>query len=206
MNNINGLLDFYNEINKLKNTVRYNGADDIFKESTADHTWRLALMCIDLKEKNNIDIDITYAVKIALIHDMCEYQQNNDITIVDVIDGRVTKKDKKKLELDTMKVLAERYSRNDIFEIWMDYENQNSKESKYVKLLDRMESTLHIIDRLGKDNFISNLDAVATYCDKYIANFPELIPVLRGIKDKLKVKFIRIGIEWKMEYDMFDNL
>ena len=199
---IENLLDFYNEVNKLKTTIRYKGTDNVFKESTADHSWRLALMCMDLYERYNVDIEIMYAVKLALVHDLCEYNQNNDFTVSDVLNGRVSKEQKNKLELEAMNDIAKKYNRNDIFEMWKDYENHNSKEAKYIKLLDRMEAILHIIDKLDAGKFISDLGYIAIYCDELVKKFPELIPVLKGIKDKLKRKFLKAGIEWKAEYDV----
>jgi len=196
------LIDFYNEIEDLKNTIRYNGAPDIFKESTADHTWRLALMSIDLIEKYNIELDIIKTLKIALTHDLCEYKQINDVTMADVISGKTSKEDKNKLEKEAMVDLTSKYNRQDIFDLWNEYEKQLSNEAKFVKLIDRIESMLHILKKLKNGHNIGNLTDDVIYADKYIYNFPILKPLLIEIKEQYKIEFEKIGLEWKEEYNI----
>lgn len=189
----NNLIEFYNEIEELKTTIRYNGASKEFHESTADHTWRLAFMCMDLKESYNIDIDIMHAIKIAFVHDLGEIKLDNDITMVDVLSGKVSKESKDNIELEVIKELSNKYNRNDIYELWMEYESQLTMESKYVKLVDRLESMLHILDKLEKGLMIDNIRDDIVYADKYIDNFPLLIPFLNEIKNRYKVIIEKIG-------------
>ncbi|HOO67968.1 MAG TPA: HD domain-containing protein [Bacilli bacterium] len=196
------LIKFYNEIENLKTTTRYNTAPSIFLESTADHTWRVSVMALDLKEKYDLNIDILHAIKIALIHDLGEYNQDNDVTIVDVINNKITKKQKDEMELESIMNLTIKYNRKDILKLWEEYENQSSKEAKYIKLIDKMESMLHILDKIENGYIINNLTDDIIYADKYIKDFPELLPFLRIIKQKYKKVFKKIGIKWLREYDI----
>lgn len=196
------LINFYNEIEELKCTVRYNGAPKIFQESTADHTWKLTFMCIDLIEKYNIKLDIIITMKIALVHDLCEYNQSNDITMADVISGKISKEEKNKIEKEAMNNLVNKYNRKDIFDLWNQYETQVTNEARFVKLVDRIESMLHILDKLKCGHIIGNLTDDVVYADKYINNFPVLKPLLLEIKNQYKAEFKKIGLEWKDEYNL----
>lgn len=42
---------------------------------------------------------------------------------------------------------------------------------------------------------------IAIYPDAAVKNFPELIPVLKILKQKMKKEFKKAGIEWKSEYN-----
>ncbi|OGO87125.1 MAG: hypothetical protein A2Y24_05965 [Clostridiales bacterium GWE2_32_10] len=193
------ILEFYSEVNKLKSTLRYNGYDVAFRESTADHSWRLALMCMDLYEDLKIDINIVSAIKIALVHDLCEYKDDTDIDAYDVKAGKISKEQKHLIEDNVISNLVIEYGKQYIYDLWLEYENQESRESKYVKALDKIETTLHMIDRGGE---IINFEHTAVYCDKSVENFKELKPLLKEVKSKLKEYYNLKGYEWKNEWNM----
>lgn len=197
------LFQFYNEINALKKTIRYSIFKKELQESTADHSWRLALLVLDIKDEFNLPIDVTYAVKIALVHDICEYQDDFDIPAVEVMSGFISKESKSKEEEETMRELSKRFNRPDVYDAWYDYETQNSKEAKLVKLLDKVESTMHIISEATDKSAIMDPYHAATYCDVALKKVPGLKAFIIELKYLLKLKYEELGIEWKQEYSEF---
>jgi 5'-deoxynucleotidase YfbR-like HD superfamily hydrolase len=50
------IFDFFQEINKLKETYRYSEVPNMPKESSASHSWRLSVMVSLIAEELNLDI------------------------------------------------------------------------------------------------------------------------------------------------------
>ena len=181
------LLRYYVEIEKLKRTQRFASCKEDLRESTADHCWKLALLVIDVAERYNIDVDVKRAVKLALMHDLCEYQGDQDFDSYHVLTGVRSEQDKKEFERKAVEHLRHEYGRNDVFDIWMEFEDCKTRESRYVKALDRMEPMIHCIDFDGRlaENRPNGVDHQLRYADDKVEKFPELKPFLNEIKKKL---------------------
>jgi len=102
--NIEKIFDFMHVVNDLKKTKRY-GEFDVYKESSADHSWRLALMSFILADEIKLDIDVLKAVKIAIVHDLPE-AITGDIPNCEIEYGRVSKEEKQKDEIHAINNLA----------------------------------------------------------------------------------------------------
>lgn len=200
--NLEKIFDFLNVVGDLKNQVRY-GDFDIDPDSTADHTWRLALMVFMIADEIKLNLDVLKAVKIALVHDMPE-AITGDIPYMDVAHGHITKADKQKNEIrameEMMKILPEEIGK-EIFGLWEEYEYGKTKEALFVKALDKFESTSYVIEK-GRN--YSDPEVIATYADRHVKNFPELKEISKIIKKRVKQEFQKRNIEWKPEYDSED--
>ncbi len=201
MQNIENIMKFISECEKLKSTYRYWVTSSGRKESTADHSWRLALMVLLLWKEIWIDIDVFHAVKISLIHDLAE-------SITWDIDAYETHKNsdlKLKKEQDEKKAME--YLKNvlwwdmwdEIYSYWEEYENWETKEAKFVKALDKIETNNQFCD--AWINVFDVVDFIPVYADKHIAKVPELKKVLDITKRKLKESYKKWWFEWKKEYD-----
>ena len=170
------LLNFFIEIGKLKRMPRRGWVIRNVKnpESIAEHTFRVTIMAWFLgKEKNN-NFNIEKIIKMALIHDLCEVYAG-DITPYDSI----LTKDKKKLqqlvktwprfsEKKRKKLVEQKYKKensglekliknlpeklkNETKMLWIDYENGSSKEGRFFKQIDRIESFLQAMEYWEKN-------------------------------------------------------
>ncbi len=157
--------------------------------------------CRDTIDELGLNIDPVYANKIALIHDICEYKMQFDIDSFDIVKGKNTKKYKKELENKTVAGLAEEYGRQDIYDAWIDFEQGNTPEAKYIKALDKIESLLHMIKRGDRGRNQKDGDHMALCADKAVLAFPEVIPLLKEVKKRLRNLFEDEGMEWKPEYN-----
>ncbi len=205
---IEKIFDFLHEVGNLKNVKRYGkiepGKNDITPDSTADHTWRLTLMALVLKDELNLDIDLLKAMKIAVVHDLPE-TITGDIDYREIVDGNVTKEEKQKEKIKTMKKITNHLSEKigkGVLELWEEYEKAETREALFVKALDKIETITHVVEK-GKCYTYHNL--IATYPDKHVKNFPELKPVLRELKKRVKKEYEKRNIEWKKEYDKYED-
>lgn len=203
-NNLEKIFDFLHVINDLKTTMRYE-VFDIEGDSSADHSWRLSFMVFIIADELNLDIDVSKAMKIAIVHDLPE-AITGDIDYIHVREGRVSKEDKNKDEIEAIKkmqaLLPEKIGK-EIFELWEEYEYSKTKEALFVKALDKIETITYIIEK-GRE--YTQEDIIGTdYVDKHVKNFPELKGVLKELKIRLRKEFEKRGIEWKEEYDNYSK-
>lgn len=134
------LLTYFQFQNKLKTVERNNRTSQGRRESSAEHSWSVAMMVwllTDLIEKElNTKLDQTRMIKMALIHDIVEIQAG-DVAAWDKV-GR------EKIAVDEVKAiqdLSQKYFATDhseIYELWMEHEKLETIESKLVKACDQM--------------------------------------------------------------------
>lgn len=199
--NLEKIFGFLHVVENLKSTLRYNYTKSGRKESSAEHSWRLALMLFILAKELDFDINIEKSMKLAIVHDLPE-AITGDIDAVLMAEGKATKKEKQEKELRAMnkiKNMLPEETGEEIYNLWREYEDCLTKEAKYVKAVDKLETLTQLIDAgyktYDKPEFIAN------YADEAVKEFPELNKVLKIIKRKLKEEFNKGGILWKEEYD-----
>ncbi len=132
---MDNLYTFLMELDKLKSVYRRSYISDITRnENSAEHSWHLALAILTLKDELNIDIDIAKTVKMALVHDICEIGAG-DISIYDPDRSMKEVKERKYVNYlsDTPLSFA-----SEIKKLWEEYEEQSTKESRWVKVVDRL--------------------------------------------------------------------
>jgi putative hydrolase of HD superfamily len=202
--NLENIFDFLHKIENLKSTLRYNQTTSGRKESAADHSWRLALTTFVLADELKIELDITRAIKIALVHDLAE-ALTGDIDSVLVAEGKISKEEKERQEIMAIKELKDTLPESigkEISELWHEYNDCDTKESKFVKALDKIETLTQLAESgyktYDKPEFIAN------YANKAVKSFPELTEVLKIVKGKLESEFIKGNMEWKEEYNSLD--
>ncbi len=198
-NNLDKIFDFLHVVGNLKKTKRYENYD-IEADSSADHSWRVALMTFIIAEEINLNLNVLRAVKIALVHDLPE-AITGDINYMKIANGEVSKKDKEKMEKNAMekfkKMLPKKIGK-EVYELWEEYENGKSKEALFVKALDKIETMSHAIENGIKH---TDLDVIATYSNKHVNNFIQLKEVSKVLKRRLKKEFEKRKLVWKKEYD-----
>ena len=112
-------------------------------ESIADHMYRMAILSMLLSDHN---LDIGKCVQLCLVHDLAEALVG-DITPLD----DVSKEEKLRLEKEGIEhlvngLLCESKAGKRIEELWNEYEDRKTIESKTVKDLDRFELALQGVE------------------------------------------------------------
>lgn len=152
-------------------------------ESVAEHTWRVAMLALLLADK--LKVNQLKLVKMALIHDLGE------IGIGDIkwesgkrIIG--SQKQKHKDERNVVeRIFADNPSFKEYVSLWEEFEEQKTRESKIVKLLDKLEMAIQALE-YEKEGYSSDLfEEFWENTEKYLKN-SELEEYLRLLQESRK--------------------
>ncbi len=131
------ILSFMHEAEKVKCVLRHSFLSSGRQESSAEHTFRVALLAMLVGEKLDRKIDVCKAVKIALIHDICEAYAGDVPAFM-----KEEHKKQKKIEERHMLEMKRRFDDDQtdkIFSLWEEYERLKTDEAKLVKAMDKLE-------------------------------------------------------------------
>lgn len=123
------------ELDGLKSVYRKSYiSDGTRNENSAEHSWHLAMALMSLKPLLPKELKINHAIKLALVHDICE------IGAGDVCAYTADHVDQSESEEAYLKSLAERHQDlgKDVFDLWFEYESQQTLESHWVKVVDKL--------------------------------------------------------------------
>ena len=137
MNNIDKVIRFIKEIENLKSVTRTAWTKTGRRESTAEHSWRLAMLLMVLREDFK-DLDIDKAIKMSLVHDLGElYDGDISAKLQNDNDNKAEMEEKAMRRMLT--ILPENLAEN-IYELWKEYNECSTKEAKLVKAMDKLET------------------------------------------------------------------
>jgi putative hydrolase of HD superfamily len=126
---------FLTDLERLKLVPREAYVSDLSRhENSAEHSWHLALGLLTLAHELNLNIDVNKALVMALIHDTCE---------IDAGDSPAygpARHDQYEAELACINRLSSHGVKfgETLRALWLEYEAQESRESRWVKVLDRV--------------------------------------------------------------------
>jgi putative hydrolase of HD superfamily len=123
------------ELDGLKSVYRKSYISDGSRnENSAEHSWHLAMALMSLKSLLPSEIKIDHAIKLALVHDICEIGPG------DVCAYDPNRADKAENEEAYLTSLAEQYPAfgTDVLNLWFEYESQQTLESHWVKVVDML--------------------------------------------------------------------
>ncbi|HYR08822.1 MAG TPA: HD domain-containing protein [Longimicrobium sp.] len=173
-----GVLEFLRAAEKLKSTHRSAWTSAGQPESVAEHTWRLCLMALVLKD-GFPGVDFARLVKMCIIHDLGE-AIGGDIPAIHQIPGQ-SKADQERADLlELLQPLPERL-RAEITGLWDEYEAASSPEARLAKALDKLETIMQHNQGMNPPDFDYgfNLD----YGKRYTSGDP-LIEEIRALLDR----------------------
>ena len=131
---ISSRLLFLKEVDLLKSihrqTLLHNGNR---LENSAEHSWHLAmavLVCKDLAEEK---IDLEKALTMAILHDVVEIDAGDTIVYAE----QPLKNEKELAALERIFGLLPEELANELKAVWIEFENKQSPEAKFVSALDR---------------------------------------------------------------------
>lgn len=130
---------FIEEAEKLKSVVRTAWSSSGRRESTAEHSWRLALLA-GLMQEYYPELDLNKIIMMSLIHDIGEIYEG-DISAALCPD----KDDKYDMELRAAKSvfsLLPEPQAGKMMDLWLEYNSNTTPEAKLVKALDKAETIL----------------------------------------------------------------
>jgi putative hydrolases of HD superfamily len=134
-------LDFFVEIDKLKNVERRNRVTDgSRRENTAEHSWHLGMACLVLSRFATEPVDLLRAVSMALVHDIVEIDAG-DTFAYDTV-GEQDKREREEAAADRLFALLEGAQGAHLRALWEEYERGDTAEARFVMAVDRMAPML----------------------------------------------------------------
>ena len=206
------ILNFLIEVNKLKGRKRRGWLIHGIKnpETTAEHIFHLIMLIFILGRFKKIKLE--RALKIALIHDICEVyspditsydavaiKEKEKLTIKDLLKiqpklGRPTTLQRKKIErvkqLSEMKAVEKLISKlppdskKEIKGLWLEYEDGLTSEAKFVKQADRVINFLQGMEYWKKYGRIQHV--LWKKRIKEVIDDPILLEFLRKTEEKFQ--------------------
>lgn len=191
----NGLkiLEFLKTIEWIKSTLRHNWMVSWRQESVAEHTWRFVLFFILIQDIKKYDIDIVKTIKMILIHDIPE--------LIDWdIPGFEKEKNQKKHDENELKnakkifwILPKPLDQ-EYLEIYLEFEEQKSKEARLAKALDKIETNLQHMESWPKYwSDKERWDHMINYPNKALEKLNE--PFITDIWENIKKEIVKLTYE-----------
>jgi putative hydrolases of HD superfamily len=174
-----GVLEFLRAAEALKTTTRSGWTSAGERESVAEHTWRLCLMALVLQPQFP-EIDFARLVKICIIHDLGE-AIGGDIPAPEQMQRAGSKAAEERRDLLQMLAPLPASLRDEITQLWDDYEEARSPEAKLAKALDKLETILQHTQGQNPASFDYRFNL--TYGRQFTAD-PPVIGALRALLDE----------------------
>ena len=143
MENIEKILDFIVEIEKLKDVHRKTKPVGLERfENSAEHSWHVCLTALMLKDYANEDVDINRVVKMLLIHDLGEIDAGDTIVYADQTDE--SKAEEAAGTSRLLKMLPDGMA-DEFLALWHEFEAGETADACFAKAIDRVPPLLHNI-------------------------------------------------------------
>ena len=134
-------MEFIIEVDKLKDIIRQtNLTNGERKENDAEHSWHLALMAVFLSEYAKEPVDVLQVIKMVLIHDLVEIDAGDTYLYDEAGNGTKAAREQKAAER-IFNILPGDQA-EELFQLWQEFENRKTPESKFANTLDRIQPVL----------------------------------------------------------------
>lgn len=173
-----GRLAFLREAERLKSVLRSGFTSSGRPESTAEHSWRLALMALVFADELP-GLDLPRVLKLCLVHDLGE-AIHGDIPATHQ-HAHPDKSAQERVDLQTLTRDLDEPLRAEIIALWDEYEAAATPEAQAVKAFDKLETILQHNqgDNPPDFDYAFNLD----YGRRHTATAP-LFAELRAMLDR----------------------
>ncbi|MBP1991010.1 HD domain-containing protein [Paenibacillus eucommiae] len=135
-------MQFIIEIDKLKNILRKTKLIDGTRyENDAEHTWHLMIMAVTLLEHaNSKELNLLKVIRMLMIHDIVEIDAGDTFAYDNK--GREDKREREEKAAARIFGLLPEDQRDACLELWNEFEDRTTDESKYAAALDRLQPLL----------------------------------------------------------------
>ena len=184
MQELQKIYQFFKDIEPLKDTLRTGITQQGRAESVAEHSWRLATMAIILCPRYFPELDLKKVMTMCLIPDLGEII-NGDIPAplhANIPDKSLEERQDFK---QVISVLPEPIS-NDLLDAWDTYEHASSREARFVKAIDKIESIMQNNQGNDAPDFDHAFDL--TYGQKYMDVDPIILKLREMVDAETKAK------------------
>jgi len=135
--NLKKILTFLQKAEKQKSLLRHSWLSSGRQESVAEHSWRVALFAMLLAQVVDENFDIGKVLKMIIVHDLGEIYAGDHHAWKPKLKDK-TKKEKAALLKLTSGLPAD--LKNEIVSLWQEYEARKTREAKFAKSIDKLET------------------------------------------------------------------
>jgi putative hydrolase of HD superfamily len=132
-------LTFLRSAERLKTVLRSGWTSTGQRESVAEHTWRLCLMALVFAERYT-NLDFARLIRICIIHDLGEALSGDVPAPVQA--AGVDKSGRERADLVELVEPLPRRLRQQIVDLWDEYDAAVSPEARLAKALDKFETIM----------------------------------------------------------------
>jgi 5'-deoxynucleotidase YfbR-like HD superfamily hydrolase len=180
---IQNTYQFILELDKLKQVFRNTITDFARKESTAEHSWSVAMIVLVLLselKKEFPQFDELKTLKLALIHDIVEIYAG-DIIAFDL----TARKEKEQIEIAALHQLMAIYPEfgRQLHDLWLEFEKRESLEAQIAKAAD---SICPIFQRLHSKQSYVSFNVTLSHLEKTKSHYFTFSQVFSALYQKLK--------------------
>jgi len=179
MKEIEGLLKALNLKDEKRTGWGLRNIED--PETVADHSWGVALLTLVYSEE--VGIDEEKALKMAVVHDIAEAKTGDFVTRKIDDEQEIEKEEKEKLEREAVEKLSGLLG-EELGEIWMEYEERETDEAKFVKDMDMIDMCLQALkyEKQGRYDPDEENEDFQEYehLDEFFATTESRITTLKG--------------------------
>ena len=159
MSNLNRVVDFIKEIEKLKTVTRFNRTLDGRFENSAEHSWQCAIVAMVLQDYYPEKLNIEKVISMLLIHDLGEIYAGD--TWVFDNKNKANSHDRELESINqTMSILPEEKYLN-MKNTWLEFENGQSSEARYARAIDALVPLINHLEvsesNYNPDNITSDM-------------------------------------------------
>ena len=172
---LDGILAFLRTAERLKSVTRSGWTAAGERESVAAHSWRLTLMAAVLADRF-AEIDVARLLRICLVHDLGEALRG-DIPAPAQAGGGKAEHERVDL-LEVLAPLPERL-RDQLAELWDEYEAARTPEARLAKGLDKLETILQHTQGANPADFDYRFNL------GYGRQYTAVHPVLAAVRERL---------------------
>ena len=187
-------LQFLLEADKLKSIERVTVlTDKSRRESTAEHSWHIALIAMILYEYAAVDnIDLNHAVHMLLVHDLVEIYAG-DTPVFGLI-GHETKEAREQEAADKLFAILPEGQAAEYRSLWEEFEAAETPAAQYAVAVDQLQPLLinHMTDGHTWVKHSVSAEQVYKRMEPVKAALPTLWPFVEDvIQGSLKKGFLR---------------
>lgn len=136
MNDMNQIVDFILELDKLKAVTRKTrNLRSGRQENSAEHSWQIALLAASLEPYAPAPVSIHRVIEMLLVHDIGEIDTGD--TIVYAEEGAAERKVAEAIAVERIFGLLPKAQRESFLALWREFELARTPEARFAHAADR---------------------------------------------------------------------
>ncbi len=142
-------IDFIMELDKLKAILRKSKPVGLDRyENSAEHSWHVSLLVMTFAEDAPSKLDVLKVLKMILLHDIVEIDAGDAFLFDTKAREAAVKKEKEAAK--RIFGLLPTHLEVEFYDIWMEFEESQTKEAKFAKAMDAAIPVLQNINNNGQ--------------------------------------------------------